>query len=163
MWNHCGQLCRSQFPIADLFPMGGLEARLGRRPDRYRALSPGTAPSNVTTARQEITCISCGYISPTDRECRNLAQPPRGGSESALDRVDDCLLSALRSPCENRGVGRLRRPGGHVRRLGSLNSSAAAAQPAADLLYRIGAHQADGSRFAWGCRLTAAVAQALAL
>ena len=75
MWSHCGQLCRSQFPIADLFPMGGLEARLARSLDRYRALSPGTAPSNVTTARQEITWISCGYMSPTDRKCRNLAQP----------------------------------------------------------------------------------------
>ena len=44
--------------------------------DRYRALSPGPAPSNVTTARQEISCISCGYMSPTDRECRISRSPP---------------------------------------------------------------------------------------
>src|ERR1700758_1511762 len=84
MWSHCGQLCRSHFPIADLFPMGELEARLARSLDRYRALSPGTAPSNVTTARQEITWISCGYMS-LDLLGRIIAS--RSAAFGGLDRL----------------------------------------------------------------------------
>src|SRR5215469_5569978 len=111
MWNHCGQFCRSQFPIADLFPMGEFEARLARGLDRYRALSAGTAPSNVTTARQEITSIPCGDMCPTDRQYRNLAQPPCQGKgflsliRRLWERVRRRLLLAAPISCLATSLG----------------------------------------------------------